>query len=314
MSNENNMAQSFEITQKRSGNALIDAAQTREMSEVQASIVLAKRFPRDINDAINRILNACTRKELADCAVYQYARGGTDVTGPSIRLAEAIAQNWGNLTFGVRELEQRNGESTVEAFAWDMETNTRQVKVFQVPHKRDTKKGGYMLTDSRDIYEMVANQGARRLRACILGVIPGDVVDKAVAQCEATVVSKDGEVTPQKIQKLVDAFKKYGVTREMLVKFTQRSLESITPQLMARLVKIGNSLRDGMSTAEDWFDIEPETDKPRATASDLLNKNKKDPPKETPPPPPPPAEDDLPYDNPVVAVIPNDAAPTFDAP
>ncbi len=73
-------------------------------------------------------------------------------------------------------------QSTVEAFAWDVEeANTRQTKVFQVRHWRHTKQGGYKLTDPRDIYELVANNGARRLRACILGVIPGDVIDAAVA-------------------------------------------------------------------------------------------------------------------------------------
>lgn len=43
-----------------------------------------------------------------------------------------------------------------------------------------------MLTDSRDIYEATANFGARRMRACILGVIPGDVVDMAVNECKET--------------------------------------------------------------------------------------------------------------------------------
>ena len=32
-----------------------------------------------------------------------------------------MAQAWGNMQFGIRELDQRNGESTVQAFAWDVE-------------------------------------------------------------------------------------------------------------------------------------------------------------------------------------------------
>ena len=153
------------------GNASTMVAQTREMAEAMASAHMAKAFPRDVVAARDRILNACTRPKLAEVACYTYARGGTEVTGPSIRLAEAVAQAWGNVTFGIRELEQRNGESTCEAFAWDMETNTRQTKVFQVPHIRHTKRGDTLLTDPRDIYELIANNGARRLRACILGII-----------------------------------------------------------------------------------------------------------------------------------------------
>ena len=79
--------------------------------------------------------------------MYEYPRGGTKVSGPSIRLAEAMAQNWGNIDFGITELEQKNGESQVMAYAWDLETNTRQVKIFSVPHVRGTKKGNVPLTD-----------------------------------------------------------------------------------------------------------------------------------------------------------------------
>ena len=113
---------------------------TREESEVQSMMVIAKRFPRDPVTAVDRILQACTRQSLADGALYSYNRGGSEITGPSIRLAEAMAQSWGNLQFGIRELEQRNGESTVEASAWDLETNTRQVKVFQVKHERQYRR------------------------------------------------------------------------------------------------------------------------------------------------------------------------------
>ena len=142
---------------------------SRQAQEVQAAMVIAKRFPRDEVEAFNRVMQSCKRKSLAESAMYEYPRGGTKVTGPSIRLAEAIAQNWGNIDFGITELEQKNGESQVMAYAWDLETNSRQVKIFSVPHIRSTKKGNVPLTDPRDIYEMVANQGARRLRSCILG-------------------------------------------------------------------------------------------------------------------------------------------------
>lgn len=238
----------------RTGNAIADTATAREMAEVQGQILLAKKFPRCQQQAVDRILTACARPSLAEGAVYQYARGGSDITGPSIRLAEAIAQSWGNLHFGVRELEQRNGESTVEAFAWDLETNTRQTKVFQVPHIRHTKKGAVTLSDPRDIYELIANQGARRVRACILGLIPGDVVDAAVAQCDATLRHNAGEVTPERIKGMVAKFAEFGVTREQIEARIQRRLDSVTAAQLVSLGKIWNSLRDGMSQAADWFE------------------------------------------------------------
>lgn len=267
-------------------NAVAAASQQREMAEVQGAIAIAKRFPRDEQAAMDRILNACSRPGLAEAATYTYARGGSEVTGPSIRLAEAIAQTWGNLAFGIRELEQRNGESTVEAFAWDMEHNTRQVKVFQVPHERHTKRGVTKLTDPRDIYELIANQGARRLRACILGVIPGDVIDTAVAQCEVTLKTRV-EVTPERLAKMLETFKTFGVTKKHVEARIQRSLDAITPVQFLQLGKIANSLRDGMSKPADWFDVQPETLPAVASLNDAIR---------TPPAAKPAESDALPTD------------------
>lgn len=264
-------------------NAATAVAMTREMAETLASVQMAKAFPRDTIAARDRILNACTRPKLAETACYTYNRGGTDVTGPSIRLAEMLAQNWGNMSFGIRELEQRNGESTCEAFAWDMETNARQVKVFQVPHIRHTKKGDYPLTDPRDIYELIANNGARRLRACILGIIPGDIVEEAVGACDQTMATKF-EVTPERLKAMLQRFEEYGVTKEQIETRVQCHLEAVKPAQLANLGKIYNSIKDGMSKAEDWFPKEAEPEKeaaPKKSSGNKLRDALKIPAKET---------------------------------
>lgn len=251
--------------------ATVEAAAQRELAEVQAAILLAKRFPRNQQEAIDRILNACQRQGLAEAALYSYSRGGTEITGPSIRLAETIAQNWGNLQFGIREVEQRHGESTVEAYAWDMETNVRQVKVFQVPHKRVTKARTYALEDPRDIYENVANQGARRLRACILGIIPGDVVEAATEQAEETLTAK-ADCSPEALKKLVTAFEGFSVTKEQIETRIQRRLDSITPAQVVGLRKVYNSLKDGMSVPADWFEVAAAS---QATSGDTKTQTEK---------------------------------------
>lgn len=243
------------VHHNQSSSALISTESQRAIAEVQAALAIAKSFPRDRVAAVDRILNDCQRSGLAQVAVYQYARGGTSISGPTIRLAESLAQNWGNIQYGVRELSQANGESTVEAFAWDVETNTRQTKIFQVPHVRYTKSGGAVkLIDPRDIYEAVANNGARRLRACILGVIPGDVVEAALQQCDLT-LNTYADTSPEGIQNIIKAFEKYGVSKEALEKRIQCRMEAIKPAQIVSLIKIGTSLKDGMSSPADWFDI-----------------------------------------------------------
>jgi hypothetical protein len=246
-------------------------------------MIIAKKITRNKKEAMDRIMNACMRTGLAEKAIYQYARGGTDIEGASIRLAEAIAQNWGNIQYGIKELEQRNGESTVEAYAWDTETNTRAVKVFQISHIRHTKQGTKKLEDPRDIYEMVANNGARRLRACILGVIPVDIVEEALEQCNST-LSAQANITPEVISQMLSKFEAIGVTKEMIELNIQRRIDTMTPALLIKLRKIYNSIKDGMSQPLEWFELpakkETETATPKSKTEQVLNNLKSK--KETP--------------------------------
>lgn len=241
--------------------AATQVEQERAIQEVQAQMVIAKKFPRDLIESYNKIMAACQRPSLANGALYAYPRGSETVTGPSIRLAEVIAQNWGNFEYGVRELSQRDGVSEMEAYAWDKETNTRATKIFHVKHERHTKNGSYALTDPRDIYEMTANQGMRRVRACILGMIPPDVIEAAVSQCERTLANAGGDKPLiDQAREMVTAFDKFGVTQSMIEKRLGHKLDAIQPAELQQLRKIFQSLRDNASSVEQWFDHDAAAD------------------------------------------------------
>ena len=165
--------------------------QSRAVAEAQAAMLVAQARKRDELMAYDKIMSACQRASLAESAMYAYKRGGILVEGPSIRLAEVLARSWGNITYGLRELSRNGGESEVEAFAWDLETNTRVTRQFVVRHIRDKKGGGVALTEERDIYELAANMGQRRVRACLLELIPADIVDSQRQTCGSTGGSRD---------------------------------------------------------------------------------------------------------------------------
>ena len=58
----------FNAPAKTTG-AMVAATESREIQEVQAAMVIAQRFPRDQRAAMDKILNACTRPELAQAAL-----------------------------------------------------------------------------------------------------------------------------------------------------------------------------------------------------------------------------------------------------
>lgn len=258
MSNTQNTAAIAEFEQQAPAARSVGAEliASREAQEVQVAMVAAKRFPRDEIASYNRILQDCQRKSLAERAMYEYPRGGQMVTGPSIHLARTLARGWGNLDSGFKVLEQTATDSTVMAYCWDLETNYRETKVFTVKHIRETKKGAYPLTDSRDIYELIANQSARRERACILSVIPQDVVDAAVGQCNATLASGGKMPLVDMVRALVKNFQEqYGVTAEMLEQYIGCKKEAFSQQSVVRLKNVYNTLRDGSASVEQYFDM-----------------------------------------------------------
>jgi hypothetical protein len=233
--------------------------QSRELAETQVKYLMAQQFPRDVVANMDKILNAFTRPTLAEQSQYQFSRGGSDISGPSIRAAEAIAQQWGNMEHGLRERSRGIGPdgvpfSEVEAFCIDLEARTNSRIQFIVRHWRDTKSGGYKLKDERDIYELMANMGQRRKRACIIAQLPGDVVDAAMQQATATLKAK-ADTSPEAMEKMIAAFEPFGVTKEHIEKRIQRRLDSIQPAQVVSLKRIFASLRDGMSKPEEWFEM-----------------------------------------------------------
>lgn len=254
MSNEMTLhqAQGMLPAQSRSGGAIAD----RAVAEIQAQVFMAKQFPRDENQARARILRSCQRPGLASKAIYTYPKGGQRVSGPSIRLAEAIAQAWGNLDFNTVILEQRENESVCLSYCWDVETNTRASRSFIVPHKISTKHGEKVLTDPREIYELAANQGARRLRACILSIVPGDIVDEAIEACNVTLSGGNKRPLLDRLRELTDRFMTYySVPLNSIERYFGYPLDSFTEMDGVTLAGIYTALRDGASSREDYFQL-----------------------------------------------------------
>lgn len=257
------------------GNNMIAAEAMKEVAQVQAAVMMAKRFPRNRYEAFQQIMVDCDRTNLAKVAVYSYPRGDSMVTGPSIRLAEVLVRNWGNMDCGIRELSRDENKSVCEAYAWDLETNSRSTRIFEVPHIRHTKARTYKLTDPRDIYENVANQGARRLRACILQAIPGDVCEKAVLKCKETLTKKNSRPLVDRIQEMVVAFAPLGVTKNHLEKRLGHPIDITTEDEMYDFLAIYNSIKDNHAKRTDFFELsETEPTEKTANVSEKLKRGK----------------------------------------
>ncbi|MDL4812730.1 hypothetical protein [Actinomadura opuntiae] len=229
--------------------------QSRAAAEVLAAVQVAQQFPRDIQRAKAQMRDSCAQERLAERAFYRYRRGGSAITGPTVHLARELARCWGHVQHGLIELRRDDEyhQSEMQAFAWDVQENTRVASTFIVPHIRDTQDGPVALTDMRDIYENNTNQGSRRVREMILAVLPPWFVEEAKDLCQATLREGGGLPLAQRIANCISKFADVGVSLDQLEAKQGRPNGRWTEFDTAQLAIIWRSLERREITVEDEF-------------------------------------------------------------
>lgn len=241
----------------------------REQAEIQAEIISAKKFPRDEEKAYNGVERSFGQLGMAEMAQYSFPRGGSNVKGPSINLAKELARLWGNTKSGVRMVSNTDEQIHLRGYARDLETNSlAEVDDIFKPliqrKNRMTGKTEWVTPDERDLRELVNRRGAIVWRNAILAIMPPDLIELACAQAEQTLrrgAKKDIEDGGRNTKSLVAAFSKFGVTLQQVEAKLGHPLSDATPEELADLRTVYAALRDGISGANEYFDLPPEPDK-----------------------------------------------------
>lgn len=235
---------------------------TEIQAEVQAAAVMAMSRPRDEAQAFVRIQRSCKRPTFADGAEYRFPRGGTQVTGPSVKLAREMARCWGNLRHGIRVLSMTEDQVQVEGWAWDLETNTRVSAEARFGRKVQRKRKGktiWVEPDERDLRELINKHGAIALRNALLQLMPPDVTDEAVRLCRQTLRdAADGKLAEDRdatLRRIAVAWDALGVDTELLSAFLGKPFERADGGDVTELRAVYQSIRDGNSRVEDYFDV-----------------------------------------------------------
>jgi hypothetical protein len=228
--------------------------QARAVAEVAAAVKVAQDFPRDMTRAEGEMQAACGRLALAQRAFYRVPNRGN---GPSVHLARELARIWGNVQYGVWETrrDDDNGVSEIQAWAWDVQTNTRSSRSFVVPHQRMVKGERKPLVDLGDVYLNNQNVGARAVRECIFTVLPTWFTESAQEVCHNTLRNGDGVPLTQRIDNMVAAFRtQYGVTQAALEAKLGRKRGQWDAGDVAQMTITYQSLGRGEMKVDDEFD------------------------------------------------------------
>ena len=241
--------------------------QSRAIAQVQAAAVMARQFPRSTQAAISEMRDACGRTELASRAFFKFPRGGESVTGASVYLARELARIWGNIDYGLNELrrDDMHGQSEMQAYAWDLQTNARSTRTFVIEHARDTKQGRKQLTDLRDISDNNNNFGARAVREMIFATLPQWFTDMAQEVCRETLKNGGGVPLPTRVANALAAYKRARITPSQLATRVGTEPDAWTHEDVTDLEILYRSLQNREITRDEAF---PETES-TVTAEEL---------------------------------------------
>lgn len=232
---------------------VIDASEAymaQVKGEVDIQIATAQRFPRKIEkfkaDALSQ---ATLDTETAEQCSYSLPRGGKDISGPSVRLAEIIVGCWRNIRAQSRVVGIDEKSVICQGACHDLETNTAiSVEV----KRRIVDKNGKRYND--DMIQVTANAGcAIAFRNAVFKVVPRahwkhvwDAVRRVARGEEATL--------PQRRKAAIEFLEKKGVKRDRIfAKLEVKELAEINLDMLAQLRGMIQAVNDGDSTYAEMF-------------------------------------------------------------
>ncbi len=221
-------------------------------AEIDQQIATAHAYPRSISKAKQNVLSLVTMDEQsAEECNYALPRGGKPITGPSIRLAEIIAGQWGNCRIGARVVHVDRAEKYVEAegIFHDLETNAATTARVR---RRIVDRNGRLYND--DMIIVTGNAACSiAKRNAILAAVPKAVWRQAYDAALAT-IKGDVKTLTERRDKALKAFAAFGVKPEQLFASMEiGGLDDITLDHIALMTGMHAALKSGEETVESMF-------------------------------------------------------------
>lgn len=248
------ITQDGEVVEQAPSLEILSGGLVSEMAkaEIAQQVATARQFPRSVKRASANINSLVTLDEEAaqDC-IYALPRGGKPIRGPSVRLAECVAQSWGNNRVATRVVEIDRAEKVVvaEAVFHDLETNAA---VKTSVRRRISDRQGRLLND--DMIVVTGNAACSiAKRNAILSGVPKAVWNRAYNAAEG-VIKGDVKTLAERRSKAVKAFGTWGVTAaQVYAALGVAGEEEVTLEHLPTLIGMYNAVKNGEETVETLF-------------------------------------------------------------
>lgn len=243
----------------------ISAVFAMEKATTESQVATAKRYPRNLARVQAQMKNYVSLDaETAASCFYKLPRGGKNIEGPSVRLAEIAFSSFQNAKVGTRILEIVTIGPTphvvIQAVAIDLENN---IAVSIEKRRRITKKKSKEFIDEDDIQLGVNACSAVAYRDVVFKMIPRTLYDP-VYKYAKTIAVGDQKTLPDRTAKAIEAFQKLGIKKDaVLGKFGYKKESEITLDDLETLIGIFSAVKDGELSIDEAFIPNTQEDEPR---------------------------------------------------
>jgi hypothetical protein len=231
---------------------VVDNYQLLTKAEIDVQISTAKTFPRDLQRCIqNTEFLATSSQEIAENCIYILPRGGKSIEGPSVRLAEIVASQFGNLNSGARIIGNDGKTITAQGICHDLETNNRiTVEV----RRKITDKNGR--TYSEDMQVIAGNAAmAIAFRNAIFKVIPAAFTNPIFEKCKQIAKGTDASLSKRR-DAAFSWFHTKEITAEMIFEhFDVRNKEEINIEMLSMLSGYKSAVVNDSADIKEIFSV-----------------------------------------------------------
>lgn len=242
-------------------------------NELDVQIATAKQYPRNPSTFLKDAMEMISMDEAtAASCFYCLPRGGSQIKGPSIRLAEIAASCWGNIHAATRIVDNDGRFITAQGVAWDLEKN---LKISVDVRKAITDRNGKTYAEHMQVTTGQA-ACATALRNAILKVVPKAFVDRLYESAVKFAVGDQKTFSSRRVE-VFARFNKMGIeTAKILGFFRKTSIEEFDSDELATLIGVGTSIKDGSTSIDKAFTAQSveETDPLADRVKAILDKPK----------------------------------------
>lgn len=225
------------------------ASEQSAMVDIQVST--AKKYPRDMQKVANDIFSSIVSdRRIAKECFYAIKKEGKIIHGGTIRLAEIVAHEMGNLRIQGKIVSKNRNTVVLEGIAWDLEKNiaySSQVEK-SIKYKDGNRYGDSMIT-------LVTNAGLSiAIRNVIFKVFPTAMLNTLQGKIKSSFF-KTKRDKQDVIDKSVILLEKKGISKTTILKFFNKSsFDDFSTDNTFDLQGICMGIEFGDFTAREVFD------------------------------------------------------------